>query len=57
LSDQDSLFALLQANDRVKPVVYYEFRIRDLISLEGLLVLIGLLLALEWFLRRYAGSY
>jgi hypothetical protein len=28
-----------------------------LISLEGLMLLIGLLLSLEWFMRRYGGGY
>jgi hypothetical protein len=57
LDQQQALFDLLQTNESVKPVVYYEMSIRELISLELLLLIIGLLLALEWFLRRYAGSY
>jgi hypothetical protein len=57
LDQQQTLFDLLQTNESVKPVVYYEMSIRELISLELLLLIIGLLLALEWFLRRYAGSY
>jgi hypothetical protein len=57
LSNQAKLFELLQANESLKPVVYYEMRIRELISLEGLMLLIGLLLSLEWFMRRYGGGY
>lgn len=57
LSEQAKLFELLRTNESVKPVVYYEMSIRELISLEVLMLLIGLLLALEWFLRRYAGGY
>jgi hypothetical protein len=57
LDQQQALFDLLKTNESVKPVVYYEMSIRELISLELLLLIIGLLLALEWFLRRYAGSY
>ncbi|MDP2188002.1 MAG: hypothetical protein Q8J69_04880 [Sphingobacteriaceae bacterium] len=57
LSEKERLFELLQANESVRPVVYYETRIRELISFEAILILLGLLLALEWFLRRYAGSY
>jgi hypothetical protein len=57
LSNQAKLFELLQANESLKPVVYYEMRIRELISLQGLMLLIGLLLSLEWFMRRYGGGY
>ncbi len=57
LAQQQQLFNLLQDHESLKPVVYYEMRIRELISLETLLLVIGLLLALEWFIRRYAGSY
>ena len=57
IDQKQQLFDLIQANESVKPVVYYEMSIRELISLEALLLLIGLLLALEWFMRRYAGSY
>lgn len=57
IDQQAELFELIKSNEYAKPVVYYESSIRELISLEWLLLLIAGLMSLEWLIRRYAGSY
>lgn len=51
------LAALLIGRDDAKPVIYSKKHFTDLVSYGPLLGLILLLLTLEWFLRRYHGSY
>ncbi|MCB0637182.1 MAG: hypothetical protein KDC54_11220 [Lewinella sp.] len=41
----------------VKPVIYQTATTRSVINLKGIFFLVLLLLSLEWFLRRYYGSY
>ena len=47
---------LLQ-EDNSKPIVYQTLHIKSLLDEKILFFLIFLLLALEWFLRRFWGSY
>jgi len=58
LPDQiESLPALLAARDDLKSRVHYEEHFSALHSLLAVLLLILGLLSLEWFLRKYFGSY
>ncbi len=59
LSDNqiDELPALIRSREDVKPVIYLQKRFTDLINLPWIFVLLVILLAAEWFLRKYAGSY
>ena len=48
---------MLEAQGTVKPVIYNTSKTRSVINLKWLFGLLFLLLGLEWFLRRYYGSY
>ena len=56
-SDLEELPELIRSREDVKPVVYIQKRFTDLINLPWIFVIIILLLGLEWFLRKYGGSY
>lgn len=45
------------SNSKIKPVVYQSTETKSVINYKWLFGLIMLLLGLEWFLRRYMGSY
>ena len=45
------------SNSMIKPVVYQSTETKSVINFKWLFGLILLLLSLEWFLRRYLGSY
>ena len=45
------------SNSKIKPVVYQSTETKSVINFKWLFGLIMLLLSLEWFLRRYMGSY
>jgi hypothetical protein len=53
----DKLPGLLKQNQRVKTRVVYHFKTEGLNNLWYILALVLLLLSLEWFLRKYFGSY
>ena len=53
----DDLKNNLLESDRIKPVVYQSFRTRPVIHLKWLFYILLGLLGLEWFVRRYYGSY
>jgi hypothetical protein len=59
LNDNDILGIpeLIRAREDVKPVVYTQKRFTDLINLHWIFGLLIALLGIEWFLRKYAGSY
>jgi len=48
---------LLKGRADVKPVTYVRKRLTDLINFYPLLALVILLMATEWFIRKYNGSY
>jgi hypothetical protein len=52
-----SLVELIKAKDSVKPKLYDTMQTRNIINLKWIFFLILFLLSLEWFLRRYYGSY
>ncbi len=45
------------SNSKIKPVIYQSTKTKSVIHFKWLFGLILLLLSLEWFLRRYMGSY
>ncbi len=57
LSGLDNLAEKIKANDQIKPVVYASSRTNKWMDNKWVFFLIFGLLALEWFLRRYFGSY
>ena len=48
---------LLANNNRLKSKIYFEEKMSGLNSMPIVIALILLLLSLEWFLRKYFGSY
>lgn len=55
--DIDNLIELIKNREDIKPVVYSKKRYTDLVDFFPLLVLLILLMGLEWFLRKFHGSY
>jgi hypothetical protein len=45
------------ANLKIKPIIYQSTETKSVINYKWLFGLIIFLLSLEWFLRRYLGSY
>lgn len=56
-SQINDLVAVIKAADDIKPVVYERKRYTELTDLFGLLLILFILLGLEWFIRKYLGSY
>lgn len=52
-----SIAEKIKANQTVKPVIYQTTKTNPLINLKWIFALLAGLLAAEWFLRRYFGSY
>ena len=52
-----SIVDMVLSNSKIKPVVYQSTVTKSVINFKWLFGLILLLLCLEWFLRRYMGSY
>jgi len=57
LSSIDELFNEIENRNDIVNVLYEQSSFNDLIDWKWLLFLIVLLLALEWLIRRYSGSY
>lgn len=55
--DFDACLAAIEALPFLKPVSYLEQKLSDLISIKWLLLLVIIIAAIEWFLRKYLGSY
>lgn len=53
----EDLAEMIKSRDDMKPVTYARKRFTDLISFFPLLMLILTMLGVEWFLRKYHGSY
>jgi hypothetical protein len=47
----------IRSNETVKPVIYQTAETNPLINLKWIFALLALLLAAEWFMRRYFGAY
>jgi hypothetical protein len=55
--DVDNLIELIKNREDIKPVVYSRKRYTDLVDFFPLLMLLILLMGVEWFLRKFHGSY
>ncbi len=55
--DIDNLIELIKNRDDIKPVVYSKKRYTDLVDFFPLLLLLILMMSIEWFLRKFHGSY
>ncbi len=53
----DKAIAFIQNNETIKPVVYRQQEIMDLIHLKWVFVFLLLLLTMEWGVRKYRGGY
>ncbi|MDD3876212.1 MAG: hypothetical protein PHT69_06295 [Bacteroidales bacterium] len=53
----DALYNKILENEEIKPVIYEKIDMSELINLYGLLFFIALLLSIEWFTRKWNGSY
>jgi len=47
----------LKVSDKIKPVAYYTNHTKNILNLKWIFAVLAILLILEWFLRRYFGSY
>lgn len=47
----------LNKNENVKPIIYSSLNYRDLIDYYPIMILLFLLLGIEWFIRKFMGSY
>ncbi|MDY0103121.1 MAG: hypothetical protein RBS07_09275 [Lentimicrobium sp.] len=53
----DNLIELIKNREDIKPVVYSKKRYTDLVDFFPLLIILILLMGVEWFLRKFYGSY
>lgn len=56
-NELDGLSELIQSNQSIKPVAYYSNQTKPVINFKWIWGLLIFLLALEWFIRRFNGSY
>lgn len=55
--DISNLTEIISSNETIKPIVYQKTQTEPLLNLKWLLGILILLLAIEWFFRRYFGAY
>jgi hypothetical protein len=55
--DMEALSKELASREDIKPVVYIEDRLKELINIKWIFVLILVLVSVEWFFRKRAGVY
>lgn len=55
--DITSLASMIESSGNVKPVMYQSTETKSIINLRWIFFLLFAFLAIEWFLRRYFGSY
>jgi hypothetical protein len=53
----DDLLAELNSRNDIRPVLYSQYDFEEVINLRWLFFLILLLLSVEWFIRKFSGSY
>jgi len=53
----NKLPGILKEREDIKPVIYQQHKLTDMINLPLLFLLIIMLLSLEWFLRKWSGNY
>ena len=56
-ADVQEIIEVIKNREDIKPVVYSKKRYTDLVDFFPLLLLIILLMGVEWFLRKFHGSY
>lgn len=56
-NDIASLANTINSNEKIKPILFQKAQTKPLLDLKWLLGIFILLLALEWFIRRYFGGY
>jgi len=56
-TDVSTIADELKVSDKIKPIAYYTNHTKNILNLKWIFGLLALLLVLEWFLRRYFGSY
>lgn len=57
IKDLDEIAESLINQDNIKPVLFESFKTRSIINLFGIFFVIMALLSIEWFLRKWFGSY
>ena len=55
--DEDKLINALKSREDLKPVSFTRKKLEDLVNLPWVFFLLILLLTIEWFIRKRAGSY
>jgi hypothetical protein len=53
----EELLADISSRNDIRPVLYSQYDFEEVINLRWLFFLILLLLSVEWFIRKYSGSY
>jgi p-aminobenzoyl-glutamate transporter AbgT len=53
----DALFERIQTKNSLKPIMYQTAKANPVINIKWIFFALFLLLAIEWFLRRYFGGY
>jgi len=56
-SNISSIAEELKVSDKIKPIAYYTNHTKNILNLKWIFAVLALLLVLEWFLRRYFGTY
>lgn len=56
-SQMNSLIELLEKQGNIKPVIYTQKKLIELINIRWIFFLLLLLLTIEWFMRKYYGAY
>lgn len=57
LSETEQLAKEILSRDDIKPMTFFNYETHDLIDSKWIMFLIVLLLSVEWFIRKYSGSY
>ena len=56
-SQIDSIQSTILQSDKIKPIIYTSNKTQSILNIRWILGVLILLLLLEWFLRRYFGTY
>jgi hypothetical protein len=56
-SQMGQLPELLKQREDIKPIVYTQNNLRDIINLKWVFFVLLLLISVEWFMRKRSGAY
>jgi hypothetical protein len=56
-ADLDALSDIIAAREEIKPVIYTQQRLNEMINLKWVFFLLLALISAEWFLRKRSGTY